>query len=256
MLKNKVMQIFAFEGTEEAEKYKPLINEILIRIEDYVKLLEKDYKLIDYPKAVVWTTSQIATTVFSTVPIPAYTNDRFICITPDMNTWKKIYRDINKEIHNKKISNYYENISTSFLLAMLGHEFTHHLDLFLDGFDDERYSGIWFEEGMCHYLSRKYLLKEEEFELISQVEWEYIMYYKNIFKLNSIEEFGAESYSNSMTKIMCDYYRSFHAIKKLVEEVGKGDPKIVFDLYQIWDKEGRKTSLSEYFKIQPTFPFR
>lgn len=249
MLANKVMQVFAFESTKEAEKYKIMIDNLLIKLEDYVKMLEQEYKLIDYPKAIVWTTSELATTVFSNVPIPAYTNDRFICITPDINTWKKIYGDINKDIPNKSISDYYQNISTSFLLTMIGHEFTHHSDLFLDNFDDDRYNGIWFEEGMCHYLSRKYLLNNEEVECISKVEWDYIMYYKNIFKPSSIEEFGAESYSNSMERIMYDYYRSFHTVKKLVEVLGKGNPQKIFELYQIWDNEGRKITLSEYFNI-------
>lgn len=249
MLANKIKQVFAFESTKETEKYKVITDNLLIKIENYIEILEQEYKLIDFPKAIVWTTSELATTVFSNVPIPAYTNDRFICITPDINTWKKIFGDINKDIPNKDITDYYQNISTNFLLAMLGHEFTHHLDLFLDDFEDDRYSGIWFEEGMCDYLSRKYLLSNEDFERISQIEWEYIMHYKDIFKPSSIEEFGAESYSNSMEKIMYDYHRSFHTVKKLVEEVGKGDPKKIFELYHIWDSEGRKTSLSDYFNI-------
>ncbi|MGH4123821.1 MAG: hypothetical protein ACREV6_12920 [Clostridium sp.] len=249
MLENKIKQVLAFESTKEAEKYKIMIDNLLIKLEDYIKILEQDYKLINYPKAIVWTTSQLATTVFSNVPIPAYTNDRFICITPDINTWKKIYGDINKDVPNKGNSNYYQNISTNFLLTMIGHEFTHHSDLFLDDFDNNRYSGIWFEEGMCDYLSRKYLLNNEEFECISQVEWDYIMYYKNIFKISSIEEFGVESYSNSMERIMYEYHRSFHTVKKLVEVLGKGDPKKIFALYQIWDSEGRKTPLSKYFGI-------
>jgi len=249
MLAKKVMQVFAFKSSNEAEKYKIMINKLLIKLEDYLKILEQEYKLIDYPKAIVWTTSELATTVFSNVPIPAYTNDRFICITPDINTWKKIYGDISKDIPNKNIRNYYQNISINFLLTIIGHEFTHHSDLFLDDFDDDRYNGIWFEEGMCHYLSRRYLLNNEEFESISQVEWDYIMYYKNIFTPSSIEGFGSESYSNSMERIMYDYYRSFHTVKKLVEVVGEGNPQKIFELYHDWEIKGRKTSLSEYFNI-------
>ncbi len=249
MLVNTIKQVLAFESIEETEKYKSIIDNLLIKLEDYIKLLEQEYRLIDYPKAIVWTTSELATTVFSTVPIPAYTNERFMCITPDIDTWKKIFVALSKDIPNKSISSYYQNISANFLLTMLGHEFTHHSDLFLDDFDDDRYSGIWFEEGMCDYLSRKNLLTNEEFEKISQVEWDYIMYYKNIFKPSSIEEFGSESYSNSMERIMYDYYRSFHTVKKLVEGKGKGDPKKIFELYQNWSNEGSKISLSEYFNI-------
>ncbi|WP_373598727.1 collagenase [Paraclostridium bifermentans] len=250
MLRGKIKQVFAFESIHEAEKYKSDIENISIKIEEYLKVLEKEYNLIDYPKAIVWTNNELATTVFSNVPIPAFTNERFICISPEIFTWKTIYRDIHKDVPNEKVVNYHNNITTSLILQLLGHEFTHHLDLFLDDFnEDDMENGIWFEEGMCEYLSRKYLLSYDEFEYISQVEWDYIMYYKNIFKDNSIEDFGTESYSNEMRKIMYDYYISFHTVKKIVEVVGEGNPKTVFKLYKNWDEEGRKSTLSEYFNI-------
>lgn len=249
MLKDKLMQVYAFEESEIANEYKGTIEEILNRLENYVGMLEKEYKLIDYPKAIVWTTSKLATNVFSTVPIPAYTNERFICITPEINTWKKIYGDINKQLPSKSAFEYYQNISIDFLVAMVGHEFTHHLDLFLDDFEDERYNGIWFEEGMCHYLSRRHLLNNDDFQRISEIEWEYIMYYKDIFGKTSIEEFGSKSYDNSMDRIMYEYCRSFHTVKNLVENLGQGNPKRIFELYKKWDDEGRKISLSEYFNI-------
>lgn len=249
MLSSKIKQVFAFENMHEPEKYKRDIENISLKIEDYLQILEKEYNLIDYPKAIVWTTNELAKTVFSNVPIPAFTNERFICISPEIDTWKNIYREIHQDVPNENVVNYHNNITTSLILQLLGHEFTHHIELFLGDFDDSMDNGIWFEEGMCEYLSRMYLLSDEEFRYISQVEWDYIMYYKNIFNDNSIEDFGMESYSNGMRKIMYDYYISFHTVKKIVEVVGNGNPKTVFELYKIWDKEGRKTTLSEYFNI-------
>ncbi|CEN87974.1 hypothetical protein [Paraclostridium sordellii] len=249
MLTNKITQVFAFEKIGQAEKYKNTIDNVLVKIESYLKILEQEYNLIDYPRAIVWTSKELATTVFSNVPIPAYTNERFICISPEISTWKKIYKDLHKGVDNKNVASYHNNITTSLITQLLGHEFTHHIDLFIDDFDDVRHNGIWFEEGMCEYLSRKYLLTDEEFRYISQIEWGYIMYYKNIFKNSSIEKFGIGSYSNRMEKIMYEYYRSFHIVKKLVEVVGNDNPKKIFELYKNWDLEGRKTTLSEYFNI-------
>jgi len=48
------------------------------------------------------------------------------------------------------------------LFTIVAHELTHHSDLFLDEFDDEGAGGIWFEEGICNYLSRKMTLVESE----------------------------------------------------------------------------------------------
>lgn len=142
MLTNKITKVFAFEKTGQAEKYKNTIDNVLVKIESYLKILEQEYNLIDYPRAIVWTSKKLATTVFSNVSIPAYTNERFICISPEISTWKKIYKDLHKCVDNKNVVNYHNNITASLIAQLLGHEFTHHIDLFLDDFEDDRYNGI------------------------------------------------------------------------------------------------------------------
>lgn len=249
MLSTKIKQVFAFEDIHNIDIYKSITERVLNKIEPYLKMLEKEYSLNTYPNTIVWTSRDIATTVFSDVPIPAYTNERFICITPDLQSWKSLYLDINNGIQSKQVIDYFNNLSESFLLQLLGHEITHHLDLFLDEFDDNRSTGIWFEEGMCEYLSKKYLLNNIEYNNTYQVELDYINYYKNEFGNDSIELFGSDSYSNSMNRIMYDYYRSSHIVELLVEKIGGGNPHKVFDLYKTWDDEGRKVTLSEYFNI-------
>lgn len=65
---------------------------------------------------------------------------------------------------------FYESYSENQVFIILAHELTHHSDLFLDEFDDEREDSIWFEEGMCFYLPRKILLSEKEFNEITNAE--------------------------------------------------------------------------------------
>ncbi|WP_230199542.1 hypothetical protein [Bacillus testis] len=139
------------------------------------------------------------------------------------------------------------------MLIILAHELTHHSDLFLDDFDDEREDGIWFEEGMCFYLPRKILLNEKEFNEITYVETELFETFKDEYGNHSLDDFGTSSYQGSLSGIMFDYWRSYLAVKFLVEVSANNDVKLVFEEYHKWDQEGRKVSLAEYFDINSLF---
>ena len=65
----------------------------------------------------------------------------------------------------------------------------------------------------------------------------------------SIDEFGSYSYSGNLSSIMFDYWRSFLAIKHLVEERFDNDVLAVFAEYHRWHEEGQKTSLTEHFGL-------
>ena len=52
---------------------------------------------------------------------------------------------------------------------------------------------------------------------------------------------------------MFDYWRSYLAVKYLVEVLANNDLKLVFDEYHKWDKEGRKVTLEEYFELSTLF---
>ena len=72
---------------------------------------------------------------------------------------------------------------------------------------------IWFEEGMCDYLARKYILSETEFMEIVNAEAQMIVLFKDKYGHHSLDEFGGESYQGSLTSIMFNYWRSFQAVK-------------------------------------------
>lgn len=246
-------QVFAFETIDEYVKYQEIIQRLSEKLRNYQIILERKYALTDPPKGIVWTTEELTTTTFSNIPIPAYTNKDLIYITPDLNAWQRIF---DEQLDGKRLLNvqdYYENNMENELFIILAHELTHHSDLFLDDFDDEGDSGIWFEEGMCFYLPRKLLLDEKEFAEITAVETELYQSIKNKYGGNSLEDFGSASYQGSLASIMFDYWRSYLAIKYLVEVHANHDVARVFAEYHKWGQEGRRIPLLQYFSLESLF---
>lgn len=241
--------IYAFENITEYEKFKSIIQRFNERLNNFQRILEEEYALVDKPKGVIWTSADATTSIFSNLPIPAFTNKETIYITPDVQAWRKLFI---QQLDGKDIphvQHFYEQLSENHILTILGHELTHHSDLFLDEFGDEREGGIWFEEGMCQYLPRKLLLAEEEFEEISAIEKELVSIFAETYGNRSLDEFGSNSYTASLSSIMFDYWRSFLSVKYLVEEHYDNNIKAVFREYHKWDREGRMCSLSEYFEL-------
>ena len=181
--------IFAFESIEEYKKYQDTIQRFAIKLKEYQQILESEYALKDLPKGILWTNEELATTVFSEVPIPAYTNKNLIYMSPDIETWRKI---LVKQLDNKELPNvrkFYENFSENQVFIILAHELTHHSDLFLDEFEDEREDSIWFEEGMCFFLPRKILLNEKEFNDITNAETKLVEAFNDQYGKQSIDNF-------------------------------------------------------------------
>lgn len=82
--------IFAFERKEEYEKHQDTIQRFKKKLKEYQQILESEYALRDLPKGIIWTDEELATTVFSEIPIPAYTNNNLIYMSPDIETWRNI----------------------------------------------------------------------------------------------------------------------------------------------------------------------
>lgn len=243
-------QIFAFENIEDYVRFEPIIASLHEKLKAYQQTLEDHYALSALPKGIVWTTESLATTVLSTVPIPAYTNKDLIYITPDLVAWRSLFVSQLEGYNLPAIHQFYKNFSETDLLTILAHELTHHSDLFIDEFEDSREGNIWFEEGMCDYLARKTLLTETEFNEIAEVESELVEVFKNKYGGHSLDEFGSESYQGSLTSIMYDYWRSFLAVKYLVEDYADNDITEVFKQYHQWYNEGRIMPLTKYFELE------
>lgn len=246
--------IFALETATDYEKYQNIIEQYKESINKYITILQEDFALHDLPKGIVWTTAELATTAFSNLPIPAFTNRDLIYMSPDVVEWRAFFLQMLSDYPNPAVKEFYEHMSEEHVLTIVGHEFTHHSDLFLDEFDDERVDSIWFEEGMCDYLARKHMLSESEFNKITTIETMLVEHFKKKYRHHSLDDFGRSgSYENNLTRILFDYWRSYLSVNFLVEEWANNDMKKVFRKYHDWHNEGRKMPLTKYFGVEDLF---
>ncbi|MGD7045952.1 hypothetical protein [Jeotgalibacillus proteolyticus] len=237
-------KIVAFESAGEGALYEPLISRMMDRLEAYKKFLEKKFRLT----SCLWTSSELATEFFSSIPIPAYAREDFIYITPDLNAWQELMLRQLEDKDLPEVRAYYEQFSEDDLFEILAHELTHYIDLFVDEFDDDRTDSIWFEEGMCFYLPRKYGFSENYFKKITEIEGKLAEAFSSQYAHRSLDDFGSESYQSSLSSIMFDYWRSYLTVFSLVQREG-GDEQKMFSLYHEWDRTGRRMSLTKYFSI-------
>ena len=165
-----IKQIFASETKADYERYEADINYLVEKLQRYELFLKENFKLIHRPKSIVWTSWDLATTVFSNFPVPAFTNQHTIYMTPSVEEWRAFYQSqlenemLSSEENIEEIKQYFNSITLDHVFCILAHELTHHIELFPDEFDDDRTDGIWFEEGMCEYLSQKFTLTQERYD--------------------------------------------------------------------------------------------
>ena len=247
--------LFLFSKKDDIEKYISFSDRTQKRMDEYIAYLKKTYSVIDLPRAIIWTNTHIATQCISNIPVPAYTNDFRIVISPDMEEWREIYlRQMEPYADTCRsdrriglVLDYYNrSLSENNILQILGHELAHHSELFLDDFSSEYDNGIWFEEGMVEYISRKYFLTEEEFQNELCINKILVDLYENCQPGNSLEEFGSATYKCDYRKIFYEYWRSFLAVNKIVVAF-QGDVLAVFRSYHEWHNANTAAPLSEWF---------
>ncbi|MBM7665872.1 hypothetical protein JOC25_002365 [Solibacillus kalamii] len=250
-------QIYAFESIPDYENYKDEIDLLNKKLKTYKELLINQFELIELPKSIVWTSSKNAITVFSQVPVPAYTNRETIYMSPSVSEWKAFYLsqlDGEELEHNDEIqyiNNYFQSLTIDDVFCILAHELTHHIELFPDEFEEERHNSIWFEEGMCEYLSQRMTLTEHRYTELRKIKNLMIKIFKPKYGDFSLDDFGIGSYNQtSLASIMLNYWRSTAAIHFLVECRNEGDVKKVFSKYEEWHEKGRQQPLTEYFGVE------
>lgn len=249
--------IFLTENSEELARYKRFSSKTESKLNDYIAYLKAQFCVVDLPRTIVWTSKDIATKYISDIPIPAYTNEFRIIISPNVEDWRGVYlrqieeyqSDRTPDDRLEKIIRYYDHcLSDDHIMQILGHELAHHSELFLDDFSSSESNGIWFEEGMAEYISRKYFLSEDEFEQELQINSALVDLYQIHHGNNSLEEFGRATYKTDHATIFYEYWRSFLAINQIVESFG-GDIDAVFQSYHEWNQSSSKLTLSEWFNI-------
>lgn len=242
--------LYAVESEEELREYQQISGRLIPRFEGFLEKLKSRWKVKTLPCAVLWTSAENATSILSSIPVPAYTNERRTVFSPRLEEWKQIYlKQLTGCPDAEQIASYYrEELTENHLLQILGHEMVHHSALFLEGFDADRSSGIWFEEGMCEYISRRYFLSPAQFEREAQVNEWLVQRLCSRYGAYPLEKFGADTYSEDLAGIFYWYWRSFLAVNRLVEAAG-GDPMQVFRSYRQWGAFGAKEPLEGWFGL-------
>lgn len=238
--------IYAVEQQAQLEQYQLFFRSYQQKLQSFLSFLGKEYAVANLPNAVLLTNAEIATKYISSVPIPAYTNDCRTVFCPELDVWKEIYLRQLDEWDNRVIREYYESkLTENHVLQILGHEFVHHSAYFPDS---DYGTGIWFEEGICEYISRRYFLSDEAFQEEAHINALLADHFSEKYGKHSLEEFGSSTYEGDYASIFFEYWRSFLAVKMLVDRA-EGDIHRVFRQYQDWLDSERTVSLLQWFHL-------
>ncbi|MDO5095739.1 MAG: hypothetical protein Q4D65_04190 [Peptostreptococcaceae bacterium] len=242
---------FCIDNQSELERYQSFLFQHEHRIQSYIEHLIAEYQVKELPEYIVLSNFENATKVLSEIKIPAYTNEVRMVITPDLSVWKGIYlkqlADYPDDEKTDFVKAHYQNMGEHSILQIIGHELAHHSELFLDDFEDEKIeAGIWFEEGMVEYISRRYFFTEEEYEKEKTANQFLVDLFEKNNRADTIEKFGKTTYNESYAAIFYEYWRSFLLVDELVEKFGSCHR--VFESYHQWHRDGRKIPLSKWFE--------
>lgn len=250
--------LFCVESEQELAKYCAFADMAMPRLEAYAEYIANAFEVRELPRAVIWTSLDAATHLISDIPVPAYTNDFRVVIAPELDVWRQIYlkqldgvqiSEDNANIVNA-VTDYYRNeLSDNYVLQILGHELAHHSDLFLDDFNSPLSDGIWFEEGMVEYISRKYFLTEGEFAAEVENNRRIVSLLEGRYGAHSLEEFGASTYDGDYASIFFEYWRSFLAVNAIVQR-HCGDVRSVFESYHEWNRSNSGMTLLKWFGLE------
>ncbi|MBQ9265230.1 MAG: elongation factor Tu [Clostridia bacterium] len=222
--------IFAAQNDAEFNYFHLFVKQYEGVLSNFIGLLKSKYKVQSLPRCIVLTSARTATELISDIPIPAYTNDYRVVFVPQLDTWKNTYlRQLDSYENSadvKEIRSYYEaKLNDRHLLQIIGHELTHHSELFSDEIYEN--GGAWFEEGLVEYISRKYFLSASEFEDEVRINKKLVELYEQSHPQRPIALFGD---SKDYATIYYDYWRAFIKIMEAVDHCG-GDELTVLLRY-------------------------
>lgn len=232
-----------------AEEIEANGRKIIEKVEQYGRSLQK---LTSYeePRGYVFHDWSSATEIYSTIPLPAYTSRDLIHITPLLDVWKTIFLDSAGDV--VQAIDYSRQLDLDDIAVIAAHELTHHADLFHDDFDEIDEENMWFEEGMCFYLPRRFMLSREKFDSIMEVEQYLIEAYRHKYGEYTLNRFGACGYRGGQNQeysaAFYDYWRSTRVIYMLVEHFFDRDISGLIGVYQKWTDHKPSIPLHQYLK--------
>lgn len=241
--------IYAVNNQEELHSLQTIVQNFDPKLSAYFEFLKESFAVTDLPRCILWTDLETATQLISDIPLPAYTNEYRTVFCPDPEVWRSIYLRQLEQTDIPAVREYYRNnLTPNHVMQILGHEFVHHSSLFIDDFDSDHEKGVWFEEGMCEYISRKYFLTEREFQEESKVNTILVDTFQDTYGTHPLEDFGRSTYRNDYASIFFEYWRSFLAVESLVNAHG-GDIHAVFCSYHKWQESNSPMTLEQWFGI-------
>ncbi|UOR11210.1 hypothetical protein [Halobacillus amylolyticus] len=228
---------------KEIEESGISLNE---QLADFAKSLA-EITSFEKPRGIVFHDLKSATELYSEIPLPAYTSRDLIHINPLTEVWKDIFLESARGKSVTKAELYYSSLEDVDVAIIAAHELTHHADFFRDDFEGDE-ENMWFEEGMCDYIARKFMLSEEKFDEVSEVENLLIEAYKEDYGEYTLDQFGKSGYrqgnSSGYSADFYDYWRSTKTVRTLVEKYFDGSVGGLIDCYEKWDE---KVPLHLYF---------
>lgn len=218
------------------------------KLQDYLAFLKDEFAVYDLPQAIIWSDFDSATQIIREIPVPAYTNDKRMVMTPELPVWKDLYllqlENYETSHQTRAIESHYKCLSGNSLLQIVGHELAHWSEHFLDDFDGYG-TYIWFEEGMAEYISRKYFFTDEEFRAEKAFNQSLVELFQKKHGWHSLNDFGTSTYQGNYASIFYEYWRSFLTVDKLVENLGS--VQAVFDSYHRWANTDKTLTLLDWF---------
>ena len=218
------------------------------KLQDYLTFLKDEFAVYDLPQAIIWSDFDSATQIIREIPVPAYTNDRRMVMTPELTVWKDLYllqlENYETPHQTRAIESHYQSLSEKSLLQIVGHELAHWSEHFLDDFDGYG-AYIWFEEGMAEYISRKYFFTDEEFRAEKACNRSLVKLFQKKHGWHSLNDFGTSTYQGNYASIFYEYWRSFLTVDKLVENLGS--VQAVFNSYHRWENTDKTLPLLDWF---------
>ena len=240
--------LYLVKDENQLVAFRDFVSKNAAKLQDYLAFLKDKFAVYDLPQAIIWSDFDSATQIIREIPVPAYTNDRRMVMTPELTVWKDLYllqlENYESSHQTQAIANHYQSLSGNSLLQIVGHELAHWSEHFFDDFDGYG-AYIWVEEGMAEYISRKYFFTNEEFRVEKACNQSLVELFQKKHGWHSLNDFGTSTYQGNYASIFYEYWRSFLTVDKLVENLGS--VQAVIDSYHRWASTDKTLPLLDWF---------
>lgn len=240
--------LYLVKDENQLAAFRDFVSKNAAKLQDYLAFLKDEFAVYDLPQAIIWSDFDSATQIIREIPVPAYTNDKRMVMTPELPVWKDLYllqlENYETSHQTRAIESHYKSLSGNSLLQIVGHELAHWSEHFSDDFDGYG-AYIWFEEGMAEYISRKYFFTDEEFRAEKAYNQSLVKLFQKKHGWHSLNDFGTSTYQGNYAIIFYEYWRSFLTVDKLVENLGS--VQAVFNSYHRWENTDKTLPLLDWF---------